>query len=55
MTVVLNLCEDNNYMMSCFGLIKSIFMTDTNVPFLVSKKFKTLYFNKHYQAHNDSQ
>lgn len=25
-TVVLNLCEKNNYMMPCFGLIKFIFM-----------------------------
>jgi len=37
---------------SCFGLIKSIFMTDSNVPFLVCKMFKTLYFDKHYQAYN---
>lgn len=35
MTVVLNVCEKNNYMLPCFGLIKSIFMTDSNVPFLL--------------------
>jgi len=55
MTVVyasLNLCEENNYMLPCFGLIKSIFITDSNVPYFVCKQYKTLYFDKHYQAFN---
>jgi len=52
MTVVLNLSEESNYMLPCFGLIRSIFMTDSNVPFLICKQFKALYFDKHYQAYN---
>lgn len=52
MSVVLSMCDENNFMMPHFGLIKSIFMTDFNEPFLICKQFKTLYFDNHHQAYN---
>lgn len=52
MSVVLSMFDENNYMMPHFGLIKSIFMTDVNEPFLICKQFITLYFDSHQQAYN---
>lgn len=54
MTVVLNLCEENNInnMLPYFGLIKSIFLTDSTILFSICKKFKILYTDKHYQVYS---
>lgn len=52
MSVVLNLCEEYNYMLPSFGLIQSICITNLNKPFAICKKFNTQYFDEHFQAFN---
>ncbi|KAE9521525.1 hypothetical protein AGLY_018081 [Aphis glycines] len=52
MSVVLNLCDENNFMLPSFGLIQSICITNLNKPFAICKKFNTQYFDEHFQAFN---
>lgn len=52
MSVVLNLCDENNFMLPSFGLIQSVCITNLNKPFAICKKFNTQYFDEHFQAFN---
>lgn len=52
MSIVLSLCQEHNSMLPSFGLIKSVFVNETNKPFAICSQFNTLYFDEHYQSFN---